>query len=43
MFCLHVDMCTLCVPGAYGGQRKVLDLLELDLQVFGSHYIVAAN
>lgn len=30
--CLHVCMCTVFVPGAQGGQKKALDLLELELQ-----------
>lgn len=32
VFCLHVCLCTMCVPGAYRGQKKVLDSLELELQ-----------
>lgn len=43
MFCLHVDMCTMCVPGACGGQRKVLDPPELELQVVVSHDIGAGD
>lgn len=25
MFCPHACMCIMCVPHAWGGQRKVLD------------------
>lgn len=31
--------CTMCVPGAGGGQKRVLDPLELELQVVGSHHV----
>lgn len=26
-------MCPICVPGAHGGQKRVLDSLELELQM----------
>jgi hypothetical protein len=30
-------MCIMCMPGAHGGQKRVLDLLELELQMSVSH------
>lgn len=30
-FCLQIYLGTTCVPGACGGQKKALDLLELEL------------
>jgi hypothetical protein len=30
--CLHICLCTTCVPGAPGDQKQALDALELDLQ-----------
>lgn len=32
MFCLHVFMCIICVPGALEGQKKVSDPVKLQLQ-----------
>lgn len=32
-----VCMCPMCVPGAHGGQKSVLDSLELELQMVVSH------
>ena len=29
--CLHTCMCTMDLPGAYGGQKRVSDFLELKL------------
>lgn len=29
VFYLHVHLCTTCVPGAQGGLKKMLELLEL--------------
>lgn len=34
---LNVCVCTLCVSGVCGGQKKALDPLELKLQVVVSH------
>lgn len=31
MFILHVFMCPMCMPGAYGGQKGTLDALEVEL------------
>lgn len=36
MFFLHVCTCTTGVPGVLGGQKKALDLLELELGLEGS-------
>lgn len=30
--CMHVQMCTLCMPGACGGQKRLLDPLQLELR-----------
>ena len=32
VFCLHVCLCTMCMPGAYEGQKRASDALELELQ-----------
>lgn len=39
--CLHVCMCTTCVPGARG--HKVLDPMELELQTTVSYYVGLGN
>lgn len=36
-------MGTICVPGALGGQKRVLDALELELPVVGSHHVGVGN
>lgn len=33
MFCLYVYICTFCVPGACGAQKRALDPLALKLQM----------
>ena len=43
MFCLHVCMCTTCMPGTYGGWQMVLDLLELDQQMIVSCHMGDEN
>ena len=40
--CLFVCVCVgvpLCVPGAGGGQKRVSDPLELELQTVVSHFV----
>ena len=39
MFFLCVYMCTKCLSGACGGQKKASDLLELELQVVVSNHM----
>ena len=34
-------MCTMCFPGAHGGQKKASDPLKLDLQMVVSHCVSA--
>ena len=29
--CMCMSLCTMCVPGAQGGQKKPLDSMELEL------------
>ena len=43
MFCLYVCLCTLCVPDACGGQKKVSDLLDLELQMIVSCHVGAES
>lgn len=43
MFCLHTCLNTICVSGALRGQKRALDLLQLELQTFMSHYVGARN
>lgn len=42
-FCLPVFFCTMFAPGSCGGQKKVLDLLKLELQMAVSHYVGAGS
>lgn len=39
MFCLSVWLCTMYVFGVQGDQKKVLNPVELDLQVVVSHHV----
>lgn len=32
-FCLHVCLCTICMPRVQGGKKKVSDLLRLEMAV----------
>lgn len=34
--CMCVCLYTTCVPGAHGAQRRMLDLLGLELQTIGN-------
>lgn len=43
VFCLHVYLCNICVPGTHKGQQKASDLLELELQTIMSHYVGAGS
>ena len=43
MLYLHVHMCTLCMPGAQGGQKITKGLLEVELQTPVSCYVGAGN
>jgi hypothetical protein len=43
LFCLHVYLCTMYVPGAQGGQKRALDSLELKLQTVVSHSVGAGT
>lgn len=38
VFFLHVCMCTVCVSGACGVQKRVLDPLGLELQMVVSNH-----
>ena len=40
MFSLHVCQCTTCMPCDFRSQKRVLDPLELELQMVVSHYVV---
>ena len=41
--CVHICLCTSCVFGACGGQKRALDALELELQMVVSHHMGAGN
>lgn len=43
MFCLCACMCTMCIPGALGSQKRVLAALELDLEAVVIHHGDARN
>lgn len=36
-------MCTMCVPGAIGSQKRDLDFLKLESQMVVSHCVGARN
>lgn len=40
---LHVCLCTMCVAGAYGGKKMVLDPLGLELQTIVGLHVGAGN
>lgn len=39
----HAYMCTICIPGASGGLRKVSDPLRFELWMIVNHYMGAGN
>lgn len=41
MFCLHLYVCTTCVPGAFGSQETAFDSQGLNLQMVASCYVDA--
>ena len=43
MFYLNVLMCTTSVSDAYGGQKAVSDLLELQLQMAVNYHVDVEN
>ena len=43
MFCLHVCLCTMYMPGALGGQNRVADPLELKLHMVMHYHVGAGN
>lgn len=38
MFCLHVHICTMCMLGTSGGQKRASDPLMLELKMVVSHH-----
>jgi hypothetical protein len=40
IFCQHINMCTTCMPG---DQERVLDPLELELQIVVSYHVGIRN
>lgn len=40
MFCMYLCLCTMCVPGTQEDQKRVSDLVPLELQ---SHYEPLCN
>lgn len=43
MCVLPACMYTTCMPGARGGQKRMSDPLELELQMVESHHVVLGN
>ena len=43
MLYLNVNLYTMCVPGACGGQKGASDSMGLELQMAGSHHVDARN
>lgn len=41
--CVCTCMCPICVPGACGGQRRVVASMEPELRMVGSHQVGAGN
>ena len=41
--CLYECVGTMCVPGACGGRRRAMGLLELELRVVVSLHVGAGN
>lgn len=41
--CLHVCLCTVCVTDAKGDQKRVVDPLEVELQIAVCHTVGARN
>lgn len=39
VFILPVCMCNMCVPGAYGIQKRVLDSLKLKLEMVVNYHV----
>lgn len=40
---LYLILCATSVPAAYRGQKRVSDLLELQLQMIMNHHVGAGN
>lgn len=40
---VYVDVSITCMSGAYSGQKRVLDPLELELQMDVSHHMDVGN
>lgn len=43
MFCLEVNLCTVCMPSNHGGQKKISGTLELELQMVLTNYVGDGN
>lgn len=43
LFCLHVCLCTLCMPGTYRDHKRVSDPLEFELKTVINCCVGARN
>lgn len=43
MFCLHVHVCTMCISGALGSQRKAWEKLGLELWMTVNYRVGGGN
>ena len=43
MFCLHVCLCTICIPSAQRGQKRPAGPLELEFQMVVSYCVGLEN
>lgn len=43
VFCLHTNLSTISVLGAYRGQKRAANLLEMGLQMGMKHHVGAGN
>lgn len=43
VFCLHTNLSTISVLGAYRGQKRAANLLEMGLQMGMKHHVRAGN
>jgi hypothetical protein len=43
VFCLHACLCTMLMPSAHKGQRRMLNPLEQEVQTVVSHHVGSEN
>ena len=43
VLCMHVSLCTMCIPGALRGQNRVCVPIALEFLMFVNHTVNAEN